>query len=185
MINATEIRKGMILKLENELYQVLTFTHLTPGKGRAFVQTKLRQLESGTLKDYRFRSNDRVEKAFLDSQEMQYMYSDGENYHFMNNETYEQISLSADYLGDAVNYLKADIVISVQFHEGRPIGIQLPATVELQVMETEPGMKNATVTNVTKPAKMETGLVVQVPPFIDEGEVIRVNTETGEYTGRV
>jgi len=185
MINATEIRKGMILIVEGELYQVLSFTHLTPGKGRAYVQTKLRHVESGTLKDYRFRSNDRVEKAFLESQEMVFLYNDGDSYHFMNNETYEQISLDESYLGDAVFYLKPETNITVDFYKGKPIGVELPATVDLEVVETEPGVKNATVSNVTKPATLETGLVVQVPPFVSEGEIIKVNTQTGEYISRV
>lgn len=184
MINATDIRRGMILKMDDGLYQVFDFTHITPGKGRAFVQTKLRNLESGVIKDYRFRSSDRVEKAFLDSHEMQYMYNDGEFYYFMNNETFEQISLSREYLGDGIYYLKPDTIISMQFHEKRPLGVQLPASVELEVVETEPAVKNATVSNVTKPATTETGLVVQVPPFINSGETIKVNTETGEYISR-
>jgi len=170
--------------MDDGLYQVFEFSHLTPGKGRAFVQTKLRHLETGVIKDHRFRSVDRVEKAFLDSHEMVFLYSDGDQFHFMNNETYEQISFFRDYLGDGVNYLKPDITINVQFHKGTPVGVQLPATVDLKVVETEPGVKHATVSNVTKPATMETGVVVQVPSFINEGEIIRVNTETGEYSGR-
>ncbi|MBP7866586.1 MAG: elongation factor P [Acidobacteria bacterium] len=185
MINATEIRKGNIIKMDGELYQVASYQHVTPGNLRGFVQTKLRHLASGNLKDHRFRSSDRVEKAFLDTQEMAYLYSDGEGHHFMNNETYEQICFSSEVLGDSIEYIKPETIITVDFHDGKPVGIELPATVELKVAETTPGMKHATVSNVTKPATLETGLIVQVPPFIDEGEVIRVNTETGEYLGRV
>lgn len=185
MITATEIRKGMILNLEGELYQVLNFHHATPGNLRGFVQTKLRNLTSGTLRDMRFRSIDKVEKAYLDSQEMSYLYSDGESFHFMNNQTYEQVSLDRERLGDAVDYLKADTIITVDFFDGKPVGIELPANVDLTVTETTPAIRNATVSNVNKPATTETGLVVQVPPFVEEGDIIRVNTATGEYVSRV
>ncbi len=185
MINATDIRKGIIIKHEGELYQVLTYHHATPGNLRGFVQVKLRNLNSGTQKDFRFRSTDRVEKAFLDTQEMSYLYSDGEMYHFMNSETYEQVSLSKDHLGDAVDYLLPETTITVDFYEGKPVGVELPSNVELKVVETEPGIRSATVSNVTKPAKLETGLVVQVPSFVSEGDTLKINTVTGEYVSRV
>lgn len=185
MINATDIRKGIIIKHEGELYQVLTYHHATPGNLRGFVQVKLRNLNSGTQKDFRFRSTDRVEKAFLDTQEMSYLYSDGEMYHFMNSETYEQVSLSKDHLGDAVDYLLPETTITVDFYEGKPVGVELPSSVELKVVETEPGIRSATVSNVTKPAKLETGLVVQVPSFVSEGDTLKINTATGEYVSRV
>ncbi|MBN2431394.1 MAG: elongation factor P [Acidobacteria bacterium] len=184
MITATEIRKGMILNLEGDLYQVLNFHHSTPGNLRGFVQTKLRNLTTGSLRDMRFRSIDKVEKAYLDSQQMSYLYSDGENYYFMNNETFEQVNLDRERLGDAVDYLKADTVITVDFFDGKPVGIEIPATVDLTVTETTPAIRNATVSNVTKPATTETGRVVQVPPFVEEGDIIRVNTATGEYVSR-
>ena len=185
MIKATEIRKGNIIKMDNDLYQVVSFQHVTPGNLRGFVQAKLRHLASGNTKDHRFRSIDAVEKAFLDTQMMAYLYSDGDEHHFMNNETYEQIGLSTDTLGDSVPYLKAETIITVDFYEGKPVGIELPATVDLKVVETMPGMKHATVSNVTKPATMETGLIVQVPAFVEEGDMLRINTETGEYMSRV
>ena len=185
MINATDIRKGIIIKHEGELYQVLTYHHATPGNLRGFVQVKMRNLNSGTQKDFRFRSTDRVEKAFLDTQEMSYLYSDGEMYHFMNSETYEQVSLSKDHLGDAVDYLLPETTITVDFYEGKPVGVELPSSVELKVVETEPGIRSATVSNVTKPAKLETGLVVQVPSFVGEGDTLKINTATGEYVSRV
>lgn len=185
MISATDIRKGTILKLEDGLYQVVAFQHATPGNLRGFVQTKLRHLTTGALKDHRFRSNDKVDKAFLDTQQMAFLYSDGDLYHFMNNVTYEQVSLSSETLGDSISYMKADTTITVDFYDGKPVGIELPSSVDLKVTETAPGMKHATVSNVTKPATLETGLVVQVPSFINEGEVIRVNTESGGYVGRV
>jgi elongation factor P len=184
MINATDIRKGAIIKLEGELYQVLTYHHATPGNLRGFVQTKLRNLKTGTQKDYRFRSTDRVEKAFLDTHELSSLSSDGDHHHFMNTETYEQVSLGPEALGDAVSYLKPETTITVDFYEGKPVGVELPATVELKVVETDPAIRNATVSNVTKPAKLETGLVVQVPPFVEEGDVIKVNTDAGTYISR-
>lgn len=185
MINATDIRKGIIILLDGDLYQVHTYHHATPGNLRGFVQTRLRHLKTGSMKDYRFRSNDRVEKAFLDTQEMSYLYNDGDMYYFMNSVTYEQVSLSRDSLGDAIDFLKAETVITVDFYDGKPVGVELPSTVELKVVETSPAIRNATVSNVTKPAKLETGVVVQVPPFVDEGDVLKVNTTTGEYISRV
>ena len=185
MINATDIRKGNIIKMDGELYQVLTYHHATPGNLRGFVQVKLRNLASGTQKDHRFRSTDRVEKAFLDTQEMSYLYSDGDMFHFMNSETYEQVALSKESLGDAVDYLMPETVITVDFFEGKPVGVELPSSVELKVVETEPGIRSATVSNVTKPAKLETGLVVQVPSFVNEGDTLKINTASGEYVSRV
>lgn len=185
MINATDIRKGIIIKVDGDLYQVHSYHHATPGNLRGFVQTRLRHLASGNMKDFRFRSNDKIEKAFLDTQAMSFLYADGDHYHFMNNETYEQVSLNTDALGEAVNYLLPETIINVDFYDGKPVGVELPGTVELKVIETAPAIKNATVSNVTKPAKLETGVVVQVPPFVDEGDTLRINTETGEYISRV
>ncbi len=183
-IKATEIRKGMILEIDGDLYYVHSFTHLTPGKGQALIQTKLKNLQSGRMIDKRFSSSDKVEKASLEQQQMQYLYQDGDTYHFMNTENYEQISLPADLLGESVNFLKPNIEISVNFYDGDPISIDLPTVVELEVIETEPGLKNATVSNVNKPAKLETGVIIQVPQFINEGDIIKVNTQTGEYVSR-
>ncbi len=183
-IKATEIRKGMILEIDGDLYYVHSFTHLTPGKGQALVQTKLKNLQSGRMIDKRFASDDKVEKASLEQREMQYLYQDGDTYYFMNMENYEQISLPKDLLGDSVNFLKPDIEISVNYYNGEPVSVELPIVVELEVIETEPGLKNATVSNVNKPAKLETGVVIQVPQFINEGDIIKVNTQTGEYISR-
>ncbi len=183
-IKATEIRKGMILEIDGDLYYVHSFTHLTPGKGQALVQTKLKNLQSGRMIDKRFSSDDKVEKASLEQREMQYLYQDGDTYYFMNMENYEQISLPKDLLGDSVNFLKPDIEISVNYYNGEPVSVELPIVVELEVIETEPGLKNATVSNVNKPAKLETGVIIQVPQFINEGDIIKVNTQTGEYISR-
>jgi elongation factor P len=144
----------------------------------------MRNLRSGSMIEHRFSSEDRVEKAVLDEQEMEYLYDDGEYYYFMNTETFEQMHLTKDILGDGTQYLIPQLKVAVEFYEGKAISVELPATVDLTVVETEPGLKGASVSNVTKPAKLETGLVVQVPPFITEGEKIRVNTAEGTYQER-
>jgi elongation factor P len=184
MVSATQLRPGMVIKFNNELYSVFSMTHRTPGNLRGFVQAKMRSLRTGSMTEHRFSSEDRVEKAVLDEQEMEYLYDDGEYFYFMNTSTYDQMHLTKDLLGDATNYLIPQLKVSVEFYEGKPISVELPATVDMTVVETEPGLKGATVSNVTKPAKMETGLVVQVPPFISEGEKIRVNTSEGVYLER-
>jgi elongation factor P len=174
----------MVVKFNNELYSVFSMTHRTPGNLRGFVQAKMRSLRTGTMMEHRFSSEDKVERATLEEQEMEYLYDDGEYYYFMDTQTFEQMHLMKDLLGDAVNYLIPQLKVKVEFYEGKPMSVELPASVDLTVIETEPGLKGATVSNVTKPAKTETGLVVQVPPFIVEGEKIRVNTSEGAYLER-
>jgi elongation factor P len=184
MISATQMRPGMVIKFNNDLYSIFSVSHRTPGNLRGFVQAKMRSLRSGSMTEHRFSSEDKVEKALLEQQEMEYLYDDGEYYYFMNIETFEQMHLMKDLLGDATQYLIPQLKVSVEFYEGKPMSVELPPTVDLTVVETEPGLKGATVSNVTKPAKMETGLMVQVPPFIVEGEKIRVNTAEGTYQER-
>jgi elongation factor P len=184
MISATQMRPGMVIKFNNELYTIFSVNHRTPGNLRGFVQARMRSLRSGSMTEHRFSSEDKVEKAQLDEQKMEYLYDDGEFYYFMNSETFEQMHLTKDLLGDATQYLISQLHVTVEFYEGKPISVELPATVDLTVIETEPGMRGATVSNVTKPAKMETGLMVQVPSFITEGEKIRVNTAEGSYLER-
>jgi elongation factor P len=184
MISATQVRPGMVIKFNNELYSIFKMEHRTPGNLRGFVQVKMRKLSSGTMIEHRFSSEDRVERAALDEQEMQYLYDDGEYFYFMNTESYEQMHLTKDLLGDATSFLIPDLKVHVEFYEGKPISVELPPTVDLMVVETEPSLKGATVSNVTKPAKLETGLVVQVPPFIGEGEKIRVSTSEMAYMER-
>jgi elongation factor P len=184
MIAATQLRPGMVIKFNNDLFSVFSMTHRTPGNLRGFVQVRMRNLRSGSMIEHRFSSEDRVEKAMLDEQEMEYLYDDGEYYYFMNTETFEQMHLTKDILGDGTQYLIPQLKVAVEFYEGKAISVELPATVDLTVVETEPGLKGASVSNVTKPAKLETGLVVQVPPFITEGEKIRVNTAEGTYQER-
>src|ERR1700722_19449917 len=170
MISATQLRPGMVVKFNKELYSVFSMTHRTPGNLRGLVQAKMRSLRSGSRLGHRVSSEDKVEKALLEQHEMEYLYDKGEYYYFMNTETFEQLHLMKDLLGDATQYLIPQLKVSVEFYEGKPMSVELPATVDLTVVETEPGLKGATVSNVTKPAKMETGLMVQVPPFITEGE---------------
>jgi elongation factor P len=184
MISATQMRPGMVIKFNNELYSVFSVNHRTPGNLRGFVQARMRSLRTATMTEHRFSSEDRVERAQLDEQEMEYLYDDGEYFYFMNIETFDQMHLTKDLLGDAVQYLIPQLHVKVEFYEGKPMSVELPATVDMQVLETEPGMRGATVSNVTKPAKLETGLVVQVPSFITEGEKIRVNTADGSYQER-
>lgn len=183
-MQASALRPGMVIRWNNDLYSIFNMVHRTPGNLRAFVQVRMRNLRNGSMMDNRFSSTEQVERAILDEQEMEYLYDDGESYHFMNTETYEQISLTKDLLGDATQYLIPNIKVAVEFFENKPISVELPATVEMTVIETEPGLKGSTVSNVTKPAKTETGLVVQVPAFINEGQRIKVSTSEGTYLER-
>ena len=174
----------MVIKFNKELFSIFKMEHRTPGNLRGFVQAKMRNFRTGTMIEHRFSSEDKVERASLEQHEMEYLYDDGEYFYFMNIETFEQMHLTKDLLGDATNYLIPNLKVIVEFHEGKPLGVELPAAVILTVLETEPGIKGATVSNVTKPAKTDTGLVVQVPPFIVEGEKIRVSTAEGAYLER-
>ena len=185
MIQATQLKRGMCIKHDNDLYRVVEAQHKTPGNLRGLVQAKIRHLKSGSISEHRFRSVDMVERAILDETQMEYLYQDGDMYHFMNAATYEQIALSEEILGDAVPFLIPNIRLKIELYEGRPVGITLPLMVEMTVVETEPAIKGASVSNVGKPAKMETGLVVQVPAFVSEGERIRIDTANGAYIERV
>jgi elongation factor P len=183
-IQATKLRKGMLFKMENDLLRALEVNHVTPGNLRGFVRVKARNLRSGTLIDNKLRSEDMVERATLDERAMQFMYSDGSDYYFMDNDTFDQIHISSEALGDSVNYLLPEMVISVEFYGSEPVGIELPQTVDLVVQDTTPAIKGATASAQLKPATLETGLVVQVPPFVNTGDKIRISTETGEYLAR-
>jgi elongation factor P len=182
-IPATQMRPGMIIKHNNELHLVFSVEHRTPGNLRAFIQAKLRNVRTGAMFIERFRSPDPIERVVVDEVKMEYLYNDGEDYYFMDDK-YEQTMLKYDTLGDAVEYLIPNLNISVSFHDGKAVGIELPLVVEMTVMETEPGIRSATASSVTKPAKTETGLVVAVPAFINEGEKIRVDTADGSYMSR-
>lgn len=183
-MQANDLRPGMVIKHNGELYSLHKTEHRTPGNLRAFVQARMRNLRSGALIDHRFRSTDDVERVVLDEIEMQYLYADGDSYCFMNTENYEQLHLHKDVIGDRAKYLIPDVMVKVEYYDGRPIDIALPPTVDLKVVETDPGIRGASATNVTKPAKLETGLVVQVPPFISQGEKIRIDTAEGTYLER-
>jgi elongation factor P len=181
---ATELRAGNIILHNNQLHRVLTVTHVTPGNWRGMVQVKLRNVKTGNQLEHRFRSEDRVEKANLDTHEMQYLYSDPSGHHFMNNETFDQLALSDEVLGEALGYLLPETVITVDFYENRPIALELPNTVVLEVVATDPPMRGATAAGGSKPAKLETGVTVGVPQFIEVGTKIIVDTRTGEYVSR-
>ncbi len=185
VISATQLRVGMLITYQNELHRVTSVVHVTPGNWRGMVQTKMRNLRSGTQTENRFRSEDKVDRVTLEQHEMEFLYQADDQYYFMNTETFDQIPLSAETLGDATQYLTPNMRLQVEFYEGTtPVAVALPKTVDLTVRETAPGMKGATVTNTLKPATTETGLVVPVPSFIDVGDVIRVDTETGAYLSR-
>ncbi len=185
MIQATQLRPGMVIKFNNELHTVFTVTHRTPGNLRGFVQAKMRNLRSGSMMEHRYSSEDRVEKAVLEEVEMEYMYDDGEFFYFMNTENYEQTHLTKEQLGGGVEYLIPNLKVKVEYYEGNPISVELPPSVEMKVIETEPGIKGASVSNVGKPAKLESGITVTVPQFINEGDVIRISSADGEYQERV
>jgi elongation factor P len=179
------MKKGMLIKIGEDLFRLLEVRHMTPGNLRAFVQVKMRNIRSGSLADNRFRSEDTVERATLDEREMQYLYQDGDAFYFMDTESFDQVHISSEALGDSVSYLKPEMTIQVEFYGSEPVGIELPMTVDLKVVETAPGIKGATASNQIKPATTETGLVVQVPIFVETGDTIRIDTRTGEYQTRV
>ena len=183
-IPATQMRPGMIIKHNDILHSVFAVEHRTPGNLRAFIQAKLRNLKSGAMFEHRFRSGDAIERVVVDEVAMEYLYNDGDDYYFMDTTTFEQTPLKQETLGGAVDFLLPNLSIYVSFYDGKAVGIELPGVVEMTVVETEPGIKSATASSVTKPAKTETGLVVQVPPFINEGEKIRVDTAEGAYMSR-
>jgi elongation factor P len=184
MVKATQLRPGMIIQHEGVLYSVFSVEHRTPGNKRGSMQTKMRNLRTGSIVDYRFRAEDFVERAILDEVEFEFLYGDGDGYHFMNTETFEQIALSADVLGEAVHYLVGNIHLKVEFFEGKPIGVILPDTVDLKVVDTEPTVQRATASAVMKAAKLETGLTIQVPAFITNGDKVKVDTSEGRYVQR-
>jgi elongation factor P len=178
------MKKGMLIKIGQDLFRVLELQHVTPGNLRGFVRVKFRNIRTGALADQKLRSEDFVERATLDEREMQYLYRDGEAFHFMDTTSYEQLHIEAEALGDNVNYLIPDALIKVEFYGSEPVGIELPPTVDLLVQDTAPGIKGATASNQIKPARLETGLVVNVPPFVNTGDKVKVSTDTGEYLSR-
>lgn len=185
MINATQIRKGMVIKIEGEIYKILETTHVTPGKGQALMQTKLRKLKDQTQHDYRFRSKDKVEQAYLKEIQMGYLYQEGDEYVFMDLKSYEQIKISIEIIGYDINYLIPNIIFSIEMYEGKPVGVNPPLTIDLKVIKTEPFLKGATQSASSKPATLETGITISVPQFIKEGDIVRIDTRNDKYLERV
>lgn len=184
-MNASEIRRGLVILHNGAPHRVLDFQHRTPGNLRAFVQARLRNLATGLSTEVRYSSTESIERVTLEQHTMRFLYKDGDDYHFMNTETYDQTSLDKEALGDNVYYLVDDIEIDLETWEGKPIGIRPPATIDLTVVETTPPLRGATASNSPKPAKLETGLMVTIPSFIEEGTKVRIDTATGEYLERV
>ena len=183
-MNANDIRKGMVIVFDGDLCKVMDFRHHTPGNLRAMVQAKLRNLRTGNQFEHRFRSNDDIEQAYISQHEMEYMHSDGHAHHFMNTENYEQIEIGEEDLGDAAAWLEPGVKLQVQFHDTKPIGVELPKTIRAKIKETQPMVKGATQSASYKPATLENGVVVQVPPFVTEGEEIIVDPSENRYIER-
>ena len=184
MIDSGELKRGITIELDDKLYQVISYTHIKIGRGSAQNRLKLRDIRSGHTIERTFQSSEKFARARLDSRAMQYLYNDGESYHFMDEENFEQIALSADQLGDTLDYLKENMSLEVTSYKGELVGVELPITVELEVAETGPGFKGDTATGGNKPAKMETGITIQVPLFINNGDIIKVDTRNGQYMER-
>jgi elongation factor P len=184
LIQATQMRTGMCIIFQGEICRIMSVQHVTPGNWRGFVQAKMRNLRSGNSFEHRFGSTEKVDRAILETHQMEYLYSDSAGHHFMNQENYEQISLDDETLGDNMLYLLPNTVLQIDFYDDKPVGIELPNTVALEVVDTEPSMKGATASASYKPAKMETGLVVQVPPFIEVGTKILIDTRENKYLSR-
>ncbi|OPJ63212.1 elongation factor P [Clostridium oryzae] len=185
MITAGDLRKGVTFDLDGQVYTVIDFLHVKPGKGAAFVRTKLRNVISGGVTDRTFNPTEKIQDVTIERKEMQYLYSDGELYYFMDQETYDQIPLNYEKVEDAIKFLKENMMAVIKFYKGEAFSVEAPNFVELQIIETEPGAKGNTATNTLKPAKVETGATVNVPLFVNEGDMIRIDTRTGEYMERV
>ncbi len=184
MINVNDIKNGITFVLDGDIYQVLEFSHVKPGKGAAFVKMKIRNLRTGSTTEKSFNSGTKLEKAMIEKRPMQFLYASGDTYNFMNMESYEQIELTKDQLGDDINYLKEGLNVDLSFYEGELLGVMLPDKVELEVVHTEPAVKGNTTNNATKDATLETGLVVRVPLFVEQGEKVIISTSTGKYDSR-
>ena len=184
MIYASDFRKGITFEMNGEPHVVLDFQHVKPGKGAAFVRTKYRNILTGATREEAFNPNDKFPKAHIETKQMQYLYNDGELYYFMDQDTYDQVPLTAELVEDAIKYIRENDVATVKFYKDNAFTVEAPNFVDLEVVETEPGVKGDTATNVTKAATVETGAVIQVPIFINEGERIQIDTRSGEYLGR-
>jgi len=185
LYTTSDFRNGLKIELDGTPYEIVEFLHVKPGKGGAFVRTKLKNLETGAVLDHTFRAGERVKKPDLKERTAQYLYREGENYFFMDTETYEELTLNEDHLGEAASFLVENLEVIILYHNDRPIGVELPIFVEVKVVKTDPGIRGDTASGGTKPAELESGAVVQVPLFIDEGDIIKVDTRSGEYVERV
>ncbi|WP_075718516.1 elongation factor P [Roseburia sp. 499] len=185
MISAGDFRNGITIELDNNIYQIIEFQHVKPGKGAAFVRTKLKNIKSGGVVEKTFRPTEKCPQARIDRADMQYLYSDGDLYHFMDVESYEQIALDADTIGDALKFVKENEMVKMCSHNGNVFAVEPPLFVELTITDTEPGFKGDTATGATKPAVVETGATVYVPLFVEQDDVIKIDTRTGEYLSRV
>ncbi|HDD43252.1 MAG TPA: elongation factor P [Candidatus Desulfofervidus auxilii] len=185
MYTTSDIRRGLKIEFKGEPYEIIEFLHVKPGKGQAFVRTKLKNLITGAVIEHNFRTSDRIPRPNLEEKEMQFLYREDEHFCFMDLETYDQIFMEADRLGEQKKFLKENLVVKILFFNEKPVAIELPTTVDLEVIETDPGVRGDTATGGSKPAKLETGAVVQVPLFINEGDIIRIDTRTGEYIERI
>ena len=184
MISAGEFRNGVTIEVDGDIFVIIDFQHVKPGKGAAFVRTKIKNLVTGGVIERTFRPTEKMPKAHIDRKDMQYLYNDGAMYHFMDNESFEQIALMEDEIGDSLKFVKENDVVKMLSHNGKVFGIEPNITVELEIVETEPGFKGDTAQGATKPAKLETGATVQVPLFVEQGNIIKIDTRTGEYVGR-
>jgi len=184
MISASEFRKGITIEIDNYVYVIVDFQHVKPGKGAAFVRTKIKNIMNGSVLERTFNPSEKLQRANVETKEMQYLYSDGEMYHFMDTKSYEQMPLSGDQVGDAMKYVKENMSVTIKFFKGAPFSVEPPNFVELRIIKTDPGARGDTVTGASKPATLETGAIVSVPLFINEGEVIRVDTRSDEYMER-
>lgn len=185
MISAGDFKNGVTVEIDGNIYQILEFQHVKPGKGAAFVRTKIKNLKTGSVVERTFRPTEKMPRAHIDRLDMQYLYNDGDLYHFMNTETFEQIAVNAEQIGDTLKFVKENEMVKILSHEGAVFGIEPPLFVELEITETEPGFAGNTAQGATKPAVVETGATVNVPLFINQGEIIKIDTRTGEYLGRV
>jgi elongation factor P len=185
MISSNDLRNGVTVIVDGNLWTVIEFLHVKPGKGAAFVRTRLKNVKTGTTLERTFRAGEKLERATVDNRQMQMLYNDGDGYHFMDQESFENFTIQRDLIGGPADFLKDGMVVDVQFHDGIPIGVDLPAHVELRIVETDPGFKGDTATNTFKPAKLETGATVQVPLFIEPNTVIKIDTRDRRYIGRV
>jgi elongation factor P len=185
MISSNDFRNGVTIIIEGQLWTVIEFLHVKPGKGSAFVRTRLKNVRTGSTVERTFRAGEKLERATVDNRDMQMLYNDADGYHFMDTESYENLTLQRELIGDPADFLKDGMRVAMQFHDGTPIGVDLPAHVELKVEETDPGFKGDTATGTTKPAKLETGASVQVPLFVNPGDMIRIDTRDRRYIGRV